>query len=100
MPGVPLNLQVLEITTESIFISWDPPTSNGGSEITGYRVQTQDRDTLAIVDREVPAEVTRYNITDLDALSPYDVRVAARNSARRGQPATVVAETLSLSMPL
>lgn len=100
VPGTPLNLEVLEVTTESIYITWSPPASNGGSEITNYRVQTEDTDTFEIVNREIPASLTTYNITDLDPLSSYNIRVAAINIAGRGSAVTVVADTLSLSMPL
>ena len=104
MPGVPRNLEVLEITTESFFIAWSPPLSDGGSEITDYRIRTEDIDTFEIVpitfEVDVGVSNITFNITGLAALSPHNIEVAAINIAGRGPYATTTASTLSLSMPL
>ena len=66
-PGVPRGLILLETTTESLFIQWRSPTSDGGSLITSYRVQTINERNDEILNRLVdssPDPIT-YNITNL-----------------------------------
>lgn len=41
-PGPPKNLKVGDITEDSVALSWELPDDNGGSEITGYRVEKRD----------------------------------------------------------
>ena len=98
---MPRNLEVLEITTESVFISWSPPASDGGEVITDYRIQTEDQDTFEIVNRQHPAQPgvsnITFNITRLTPFSTYIIAVAAINSADRGLPVTTTVDTLSLS---
>lgn len=38
-PSVPRNIQAQSVTENSIIISWDAPSDNGGSAITDYRVR-------------------------------------------------------------
>ena len=37
-PGAPENLQVSDVYAEHCKLSWNPPTDDGGSEVTGKRV--------------------------------------------------------------
>ena len=66
VPGVPRDLEVGEITTESIEISWSPPTSDGGAEITEYLVQTEHANTSEIVNR-----ITNLKLFNITGLNPY-----------------------------
>ena len=99
-PGVPRGLILLETTTESLFIRWRSPTSDGGSLITSYRVQTVNQRTFEIVNRIIdssPNPIT-YNITNLHPFTNYTINVAAINDEGRGDSITIMdAETLSLS---
>lgn len=91
---------LLEVTTESLFIQWRSPVSDGGSEITSYRVQTVNQRTLQIIDRMIPtaSNPIMYNITDLHPYTNFTVNVAAINDEGRGNAITIDdAETLSLS---
>ena len=41
-PSAPQNLQVTNVQRDSIAISWQPPTDDGGAKITGYTVERRD----------------------------------------------------------
>ncbi|MBN1390741.1 MAG: fibronectin type III domain-containing protein [Candidatus Thermoplasmatota archaeon] len=62
-PGAPQNI-TLELTPDGVLISWDPPLSDGGSPITGYRIIRSNGS-------EVPAEIA----TVTDAMTYLDTTV-------------------------
>ena len=63
-------------------IDWAPPTSDGGSPVTGYRL-TVDGDVVA----DTSASQTAATLTGLAAGETYAVAVRARNSVGLGAPA-------------
>ena len=85
---------VTEQTTESLYITWSAPSSDGGSPITGYRVRTQDMRTFEIVPRTIGI-VNEFNITGLFPFTPYIIAVAAINDFDRGEEIIITDETLS-----
>ena len=71
--------------------SWQAPSSNGGSAVTGYKVQWKE----AADSWDTPADVseaaetgTTYTITDLTGGVEYSVRVIATNDAGDGPAST------------
>ncbi len=42
-PGRPENVRVIAVTETSVTLRWDEPNDDGGSRVTGYTVQKQDR---------------------------------------------------------
>lgn len=101
-PSIPLNLVFLDATEESIRVTWDPPTDNGGSPLTNYRIQAEERITFALhANLEIAASTTTFNITNLEPYKNYTIRVAAINAGfQRGPDASIIVQTLSLSKPL
>ena len=84
VPGAPGSLSVSVNDTGKLDVSWDTPDSNGGSAVTGYRVQWKEA-----ADRwDTPAEVsettvtgTSHTVTGLTDGVGYTFRVFAVNSA-------------------
>ena len=72
-------------------MTWQAPSSNGGSEVTGYRVQWKEAadswDTEADVS-EAAETGTTYTITDLTGGVEYAVRVIATNDVGDGPAST------------
>ena len=98
VPGAPTNLRVTGKSPTSIELTWDAPTSDGGSAVTGYRIErstnlstgwdTIERDTgltLSYQDNARDPGTTRY------------YRVAAINNVGTGAPSNVVEGTTPMS---
>ena len=95
-PSEPLSVAVERGGTGELDVSWEEPGSNGGSAITGYKVQWKEAanswDTLPDVS-EATTTNTTYTITSLSLGVEYSVRVIATNSAGDGPASSEVKET-------
>ena len=92
-PDAPRSLNVSPDDTGTLDVSWEAPASNGGSAITGYKVQwksgSEDYDGSAGSTRQ--AEITdpasrTHTITGLTDGVEYAVRVIAVNDVGEGPP--------------
>ena len=83
VPGDPGNLSVLVNDTGNLDVSWSAPESNGGSAVTGYRVQWKEAadswDTPADVS-ETTVTGTSHTVTGLTDGVEYTFRVFAVNT--------------------
>ena len=97
---VPTAPQSLSVATgdqdQELEASWQAPISNGGSAVTGYRVQWKDAagswDTAADVS-EATATGTTHTISGLTGGVEYSVQVIATNIAGDGPASTEVKST-------
>ena len=92
VPTAPLSLTVTPgDQSQELHASWQAPSSNGGSDVTGYKVQwkesTDSWDTEANVS-EATVTGTSHTITSLTGGVEYTVRVIASNVAGDGPPST------------
>ena len=97
VPSAPQSLTVTSGSqTRELDVSWHAPSSNGGSDITGYKVQwkeSTDRwDTAAEVS-EATETGTTHTITGLTGGVEYAVRVIASNDVGDGPASTEVKGT-------
>ena len=90
-PGVPQYVQISPGQSEELVVSWNAPASDGGSEITGYKVQWKE----AAGSWDTPADVSEttvtgktYTITGLTGALEYTVRVIAVNGIGDGPPSS------------
>ena len=88
VPTAPLSLTVTEGSHfQELDASWQAPSSNGGSAVTGYRVQWKEAvdswDTTADVS-EAAVTGTTHTITGLTGGVEYTVRVSAINGVGEG----------------
>ena len=86
-PGVPQYVQISPGQSEELVVSWNAPASDGGSAITGYKVQWKE----AAGSWDTPADVSEttvtgktYTITGLTDGLEYAVRVIAVNDIGDG----------------
>ena len=92
---VPTAPQSLSVTTrdqvQELEASWQAPSSNGGSAVTGYKVQWKEAedswDTAADVS-EATETGTTHTITSLTGGVEYSIRVIATNDAGDGPACT------------
>ena len=100
VPDAPQSLNVSPDDTGTLDVSWEAPASDGGSDITGYKVQwksgSEDYDGSAGSTRQ--AEITdpasrTHTITGLTDGVEYTVRVIAVNDVGDGPPSDEVTGT-------
>ena len=88
-PGVPGHLNVFPNDAEALDVYWEAPASDGGSDITGYKVQWKESadswDTPADVS-EATVSGTIHTITGLTDGVEYSVRVLATNGVGDSPP--------------
>ena len=96
LPGTPRSLEVETAGTGELAVTWQPPQSHGGSEVTGYRVEWK----LATGSWDTPGDVsstgtteTSHTIGSLSLDTEYAVRVIAVNGAGDGPPSAEQRET-------
>ena len=78
-PTAPRNVTVAA-GNEQLTVTWDAPDNNGGSAITGYRVQWKlGSDSTYTEGMDVDADDRSYTITGLENNSGYTVQVRATN---------------------
>ena len=92
VPSAPQSLTVTSGSqTRELDVSWQAPSSNGGSAVTGYKVQwkefTASWDTAADVS-EATETGTTHTITGLTGGVEYAVRVIASNDVGDGPAST------------
>ena len=95
-PDAPRNVEITGFGDGEITVAWDAPLGNGGSTITGYKVQWKEETTP---NWDSPSEETDdaspYTIENLTNGTRYDVRVLAVNDVGDGPPSGDVEGTPS-----
>ena len=85
-PGPPTNLKVTGTADEQITVAWDVPSDNGGSQITGYKVQWKSGNgSYSSADQDTPT-ASLHTITGLTNGTEYDIQVIAVNDVDDSQP--------------
>ena len=89
VPGAP-TIDSVTSGDSTLTVNWSPPASDGGSAITGYRVEWKLHTTswTEASGTDLGATARSHQITGLTNGTLYDVRVHAVNSAGNGNWAT------------
>lgn len=90
-PGPPGNPRVLDTTKSSITVAWNKPVYDGGSEITGYVVETclPEEDEWTIQTPKKGWTATSFTMTNLKENQEYKINICATNCEGVGEPAAV-----------
>ena len=89
-PGAPGGLTATGNGQTLIDLSWSAPASDGGSRITGYRIEVStNRSSWSDLVSNTGSSATSYTHTGLTAGSTRHYRVSAINSAGTGSPSNV-----------
>lgn len=87
MPDAPQNVRVGIVNRFGATVSWEPPVSDGGSEITAYIIELRDRTAVKWeATMVVKAEDRTATLNDVVENKEYIFRVRAENKAGVGQP--------------
>lgn len=80
-PGPPSAPRVVDTTKYSISLAWTKPMYDGGTDITGYVLEMQEKDTDQWYRVHTNATIrnTEFTVPDLKMGQKYSFRVAAVN---------------------
>src|SRR3989454_637216 len=94
-PSPPTGLAASASSSSQISLSWTAPTDNGGSAITGYKIErsTDGGTTWRTLVANTGNTATTYSDTGLTHTTTYTYRVSAINSAGTGSPSTSASAT-------
>uniref|UniRef100_T1HH40 Fibronectin type-III domain-containing protein n=1 Tax=Rhodnius prolixus TaxID=13249 RepID=T1HH40_RHOPR len=87
-PSRPSSIEAVEVRANHIKVTWNKPSDNGGSEITGYVIEKMDLET----GRWIPAGETgpespgNFKVTGLTPKKKYKIRVKAVNKEGESEP--------------
>ena len=76
------------MTPNSVALSWDKPTNDGGGKILGYIVEAKPKggDWAPATPGGLPVKDTEFVVPNLKEGEEYQFRVKAVNAAGPGQP--------------
>ena len=99
VPGAPAITNVDDIRFREVFIKWDAPADDGGSPITGYRIEIKPNaqplwEGGEFQSGDPSANVRQKTFEGLTIGAQYDVRVRAVNSVGSGEWAETTATPL------
>ncbi len=99
-PDSPCNLRVKDYWTDHITVTWEAPTNDGGSPITGYIIEKRDalRTTWSKAGT-VPSDVTTYKASNLFEGADYFFRVFAENKVGPSKTAAELEKACKAKMP-
>uniref|UniRef100_A0A673ANW9 Titin n=1 Tax=Sphaeramia orbicularis TaxID=375764 RepID=A0A673ANW9_9TELE len=89
LPGSPKALEVSDIKKDSMVLTWEAPTEDGGSPITGYIIEKHDKEGVRWTrcNRKTVTDLT-FKVTALLEGHNYEFRVAAENGVGVGEPSS------------
>ncbi|CAG5133824.1 unnamed protein product, partial [Candidula unifasciata] len=95
-PGQPEGpLEVSDVTPESMTLSWNPPKEDGGSSVSNYIVEKQDKATGRWEPVSKFVRGTKYEVLGLTPGHAYNFRVSAENEHGVGEPLETVFSTVA-----
>ena len=97
--GAPSQPNVDKITKNSVDLSWNRPTNDGGSKLTGYIVEKKKKGEEWMECAHVPATATNATITGLVEGEEYQFRVLAENAAGPGDPSKATNSITAADQP-
>ena len=93
-PGAPTGLAATATASTRIDLSWSAPATDGGREITGYRIQVStDGNTWTDLAADTESTDTYYEHTGLTASTTHYYRVSAINAIGTGSASDAASAT-------
>ncbi|MDE2806514.1 MAG: fibronectin type III domain-containing protein [Gemmatimonadota bacterium] len=100
-PGPPRNLEAVAVGPTEIELDWDAPRDDGGSAITGYRIEYSRTGTGSwrALEADTKSANTGYTDTPLDPGTTRHYRVRAINGAGLSSDWSDVAHATTVTVP-
>jgi len=100
-PGSPTGLASTATSPSQINLGWNSPSDNGGSAITGYKIErsTDGGTTWSSVVTNTGNTNTTYSDTGLTHSTTYTYRVSAINSVGTSSPSNTASSTTFNTVP-
>ena len=99
VPGAPTGLSATADGTSTIDLDWTAPTDNGGSDVTGYRIEVSSNGSSGWSNLEANTNSTTYAHTGLSAGDTRHYRVSAINSVGTGDASRTANATTDDAAP-
>src|SRR5207302_497249 len=99
-PSSPTGLSATAVSSSQINLSWTAPSDNGGSAITGYKIErsTDGGTTWSTLVANTGIAGTTYSDTGLTRRTPHTSKLSAINSVGMSSPSgTASATTLAVA---
>ena len=89
-PDKPTDLTAVDVSPTGIDLSWSAPDSDGGEEITGYKIERKEAGkTYAVIEPDTGSESTTYEDRDgIKTGTTYVYKVSAINEDGQSDPST------------
>ena len=101
VPGAPTGLEAMAKGSSQIDLSWTAPTYDGGSPVTGYRIEVSITRglTWSTLEQNTGSTLTSYSHMDLPAATTRHYRVSTRNVVGEGVVSNVDHATTDPEVP-
>ena len=99
VPGAPTSLTATASGSTTIDLSWTAPADNGGSAVTGYKIEVSPNGTSNWTNLVADTTTTAYAHTGLAAGTTRHYRVSAINTNGTGLPSNVDDATTGTTVP-
>ncbi|MDE2793275.1 MAG: fibronectin type III domain-containing protein, partial [Gemmatimonadota bacterium] len=100
VPGAPTDLEADADGPTEVELDWEAPASDGGSPVTGYRIEySEDGDDWDDLEEDTESTSTRYVHRGADPGTRYHYRVRAINAAGESEPSNEASATTETSEP-
>ena len=95
MPSAPTNLSATAVSPSQINLSWTAPTNNGGSAVTGYKIERSTDGGTTWSTIAASTAHSWYSDYFLSASTTYTYRVSAINAIGTSLPSSTASATTS-----
>ena len=97
LPSPPTNLSATKVSQTQVNLSWNAPSDNGGSAITGYKIEEKvGTGSFTVIVANTGNTNTSYSRTGLTAGMTYTYKVSAINSAGTSSPSNEVTSSQTI----
>lgn len=87
VPGAPTGLVATPVSGSQVNLSWSAPANNGGSAITGYKIESKKGgDSYSVLVQNTGSVITTYSHIGVITSNVYYYRVSAINSIGTSSP--------------